>query len=368
MAFGPRPIPVRLSRKRRRELERLVAKRNVAHWLALRASMILLLERGDGPTAVARQLRCSDRVVRKWRQRWLGAPCVESLREADRPGGARKFPISARCEVVELACTRPKDLKVPFCEVWTQESLAETLFHRTGIAMSRSTVQRILSAQGFRPHRVRQWLHSQDPDFRAKVQRVCNLYLSPPPGAVVLSIDEKPMQALERKHPSKTSARDATTRREFEYIRHGTSVLLAALEVHTGRVVGEVVPHRSAEALVEFMERLARRYPRKQVHVVWDNLNIHYDGKDERWQAFNARVGGRFHFVHTPLHASWVNQIEIWFSILQRRVLRHGSFESLADLSERVVDFIAYWNAYKAHPFRWTFSGSFVETAERRAA
>lgn len=368
MAFGPRPIPVRLSRKRRRELERLIAKRNVAHWLALRASMILLLERGDGPTAVARELRCSDRVVRKWRERWLAAPCIESLCEADRPGGARKFPIAARCEVVELACTRPKDLKVPFCDVWTQASLAETLLQRTGIRMSRSTVQRILSTQGFRPHRVRQWLHSQDPDFRAKVARVCNLYLSPPAGAVVLSIDEKPMQALERKRPSTTCSFDASTRREFEYVRHGTCALLGALDVRTGRVIGDVVPHRSADALVEFMKRLARRYPTKQVYVIWDNLNIHYDGKDQRWQAFNRREGGRFHFVHTPLHASWVNQIEIWFSILQRRILRHGSFESLVDLSERVLGFIAFWNAHKARPFRWTFSGSFVQTPERRAA
>jgi len=101
---------------------------------------------------------------------------------------------------------------------------------------------------------------------------------------------------------------------------------------------------------------------------VWDNLNIHHDGKDQRWTRFNLRHGGRFQFVHTPLHASWVNQVEVWFSILQRRVLRHGSFDSPAMLRDRVLGFVRYWNRYEAHPFRWTFNGKFVQTPDRVAA
>ena len=116
------------------------------------------------------------------------------------------------------------------------------------------------------------------------------------------------------------------------------------------------------------MEQVARRHPGRRIIVVWDNLNIHHEGKERRWTAFNERHGDRLTFVHTPLHASWVNQVEIWFSILQRRVLRHGSFDGLAMLRDQVMGFIRYWNRYDARPFRWTFSGRFVQTPERLVA
>jgi hypothetical protein len=265
---------------------------------------------------------------------------------------------------VRLACDRPDKLAAPFREVWTQQALAEALRIESGISISRSTVQRILNAEGLRPHRVRQWLHSPDPEFRPKVARICDLYLNPPPGAIVLSIDEKPMQALERR--GNTHGIDGVVRREFEYIRRGTRTLLGALNVHTGEVFGRVVEHRTSDALVAFMEEVARRYRGKQVYVVWDNLNVHEDGPSQRWTCFNARHAGRFHFVHTPLHASWVNQIEVWFSILQRRILRHGSFDHASRLTLEVEAFIRYWNAHEKRPFRWRFSGNFE--APRRAA
>ena len=104
------------------------------------------------------------------------------------------------------------------------------------------------------------------------------------------------------------------------------------------------------------------------MYVVWDNLNIHGDGKEKRWTNFNKRHGHRFRFVHTPLHASWVNQVEIWFSILQRRVLRHGSFTGQAALSEAVLGFIAHWNRIDAHPFRWTFTGRFDQPSAKKLA
>ncbi len=116
------------------------------------------------------------------------------------------------------------------------------------------------------------------------------------------------------------------------------------------------------------MEQLAERYKGRDVYVVWDNLNIHCDGRAMRWTEFNRRHGGRFHLVYTPLHASWVNQVEIWFSILQRRVLRHGSFESVVAVRKAVERFIAYWNRVEARPFRWTFTGRFEQAPSARAA
>ena len=176
------------------------------------------------------------------------------------------------------------------------------------------------------------------------------------------------MQVLERKHPTHVDPRDGSIRYEYEYKRHGTQSVLAAFNVKTGGVLARIVPHRTGDALVSFMNALARRYPGKKVYVVWDNLNIHYDGKDQRWRKFNKRHGGRFHFVYTPIHASWMNQVEIWFSILERRVLKYGDFASRDEQAERVMGFVKHWNRHERHPFRWTWRTDKRQNRKRNTA
>jgi len=189
------------------------------------------------------------------------------------------------------------------------------------------------------------------------MSEITALYLTPPPGAVVISVDEKPgMQATERRHPSRAAAPGRSARYEFEYKRHGTQTLIAGFVVHTGEVLAACGDTRSAVDLVSFMEGVAQRFPDNPIHIIWDNLNIHYDGKDDRWTKFNERHGQRFFFHYTPKHASWVNQVELFFSILQRRRLRGASFRHTADLRTAVLTFIEQWNQ-NAHPFRWTFAG-----------
>ena len=329
--------------------------------LVRRARIIDGLTRGHGSTAVARRVGCSVRNVRKWAERWEADPRVESLMDADRSGRPAVIPLEVRCKVIQLACDRPDKLYAPFRDVWTQQSLTEAVRRETKTMLSRSTVQRILTTEDLRPHRVRQWLHSADPEFEVRVAQVCGLYLNPPEGATVVSVDEKPMQALERKYPSGVGP-GGVVRREYEYIRNGTACLLAAFDIRDGQVLGRVVPKRTSEATVAFMEELALKYPTGEVYVVWDNLNTHYDGPDKRWTAFNQRHSGRFHFVYTPKHASWMNQIEVWFSILQRRVLRYGSFYSTGHLEREVMAYVRHWNRVEAHPFRWTFTGKFTQT------
>ncbi len=141
---------------------------------------------------------------------------------------------------------------------------------------------------------------------RDKVKRICRLYLRPPRDGVVLCIDEK---------------------------------------------------RRKTVDILDFMEAVARRYPRKKIYVIWDNLNIHRDGKHQRWNQFNRRHGNRFRFFYTPIHASWVNQVEIFFGIVQKRVLRYGVFNSARELEGALRRFIRHWNHHEAHPFRWTFKG-----------
>lgn len=277
--------------------------------------------------------------------------------------------MQARCEVIRLACERPEAPpdapKASFRDVWTYESLQAAAAAR-GAVMSRSEVYRTLHDRQLRPARIQMWLHSQDPDFRPKANRICRLYLNPPRGAAVISVDEKTgMQALERKHPDRWPAPGRRHRREYEYKRHGTCTLIGAFDVRTGQVFGHCGPTRTAEDLMAFMEELARRYPHGPVYIVWDNLNIHGGA---RWDEFNQRHGQRFHFVRTPLHASWLNQIEIWFGILHKRVLKYGSFKSAQQLNDKVRGFIEHWNRYEAHPFRWRFRGFRVKSDLLHAA
>lgn len=329
----------------------------VAYNIIVRAKIMLFAGQGMSTKEIAQRLSISDRTVRKWKSRFAEDPHLDTLDDRERCGRPPTIGIELRCRLVALACERPDDDDKPkiFRDLWTHAALADALQRETGRRISVSEVGRSLRFEGLRPHRVRQWLKSTDPDFDAKAERVCKLYLRPPKGAIIVSVDEKPLQALERKHATHVDPRDGSVRREYEYIRRGTQALLAAFDVTTGEVFAEVVAHRTAEALVAFMDKLAKRYPDKVVYVIWDNLNTHYDGKDARWTEFNARHGGRFRFVYTPKHASWMNQIEIWFSILQRRVLRHGSFVSLEAQRGRVLGFVRHWNRVEAHPFRWTW-------------
>lgn len=337
------------------------------HRVVHRAQIILLAAKGWGNAAIARHLGCGERTVQKWRGRFAAEPMVRSLQDRPRSGRPSQVPVPVRCEVIKLACSRPdENPKAPFRQVWTLNSLKEALETESDWQLSRSEIWRILQSEEIRPHRFRMWLHSPDPEFQVKVRRICNLYHRPPKGATVVCVDEKSgMQALERKHPTKWPAAGRSGRYEFEYIRHGTRVLIAAFDVGTGEVFGQCRQRRTADDLLEFMEALAFRYPKGPVYVIWDNLNIHH-GK--RWESFNRRHDRRFHFVYTPLHASWVNQIEIWFSLLQRRILKCNSFHSFQELEEQVLGFIEHWNCTEAHPFAWTFRGTRKRWATLREA
>ena len=328
------------------------------------ARIVLAAAAGSSNVEIARTLGLTEKTVRKWRSRFAACSVRAALDDAKRSGRPASIPLEARCELIKVACDRPPEIALR--DIWTHESLSECLRRSTGWRISHSEIGRILRAEDFRPHRMRLWLHSPDPDFKAKVRTICGLYTRTPTDANVLCVDEQTcMQALERKHPGRRATPGRSGRRDFEYVRHGTRALIAAFDIKTGRVFGQCRQRRTAEDLRQFMEALTERYPTGDVYIVWDNLNIHHG---EAWRLFNRRHGGRFHFVYTPLHASWVNQIEIWFGILQRRILKHGNFPTLVELAAQVMAFVAYWNRREAHPFRWTFRGRFAQHPEQRAA
>jgi DDE superfamily endonuclease len=249
--------------------------------------------------------------------------------------------------------------------------------------MSRSTIGRILAEADLKPHRSQYWLNSHDPDFDAKAQKICQLYLDAPrlyeQGRVVLSSDEKTgMQILERKYPTKPARPGLIEKREMEYIRHGTRALLATFCVPTGKIVWNLGPTRTSVDWVRHLDHVATQFPlMKRFDWVVDNLNTHWSWDVCRWVARreglpcdrNALKTGQqrraflrdpshkhvFHF--TPIHGSWLNQVELFFSVLSRRFLKRGDFVSAESFEERLQTWLSNYNRDHAHPYRWTYTG-----------
>lgn len=363
-----RPELRTLTPQEKRDLRRLAFGHKVERRLWFRASILWrLLYWQWSVSKVARSLDTTTRTVRKWRDRFAHEG-MDGLLDRPRSGAPPKFSAPRRCEVIAIACDEPENYGFVGQTTWTYDTLTEAV-NRTvrGWKMSRSSVVRTLKQNDLKPHKMRMWLHSPDPAFKEKVNRIVTLYLYPPEDAVVLCVDEKTgMQANERKYATQRPIPGRPGRYEFEYIRHGTQSLLAAFEIRTGKVLAHCGPTRTAQDLRAFLEEVAAAFPEKRIIVIWDNLNIHLDGPSKRWQRFNERHGGRFEFVYTPKHASWVNQIEIFFSILHRRCLRHASFRSREELRETVLAFIDLWNTKIGHPFAWSFRGYPLQA--RRAA
>jgi transposase len=359
MGRGRQAQVVRLSKKERKELEALVRQSTAPQRDVVRAKIALMAHEGQTTAAIAASLGMSLPSVSKWRGR-AASQGMSGLREVQRPGRPRRIADAQRLQLLALACEPAEDQgrSTPTLDEVCARAVEQGVVER----ISRSHLQRILQAGDVRPHRVRQWLHSPDPQFREKVNAICELYRQAPKGSVVLSIDEKTgIQAIQRKHADRAPQPGRVRRREFEYIRHGTQALTAALDVHSGKVLARCTDRRTQDDLVAFMEEVAVAYPAGNVHIVWDNLNTHR--AHAVWDDFNARHGGRFVFHFTPLHASWVNQIELLFGIYSRRVLRNASHTSTAHLRQRTEAFIEQRNV-APRAFKWTFAGFELQTGE----
>ena len=376
---GRPPLLLELTPEEEAELTRRVRAPTSSQRDAARARIILACAGGGSAREIAQRLVVPVRRVERWRSRFLRKR-LRGLGDLRRRGHAPQFSSVTRCEIIALACDpigqksvgkdkKEKEKYVPLTR--TIEQVRQAAIDRGLVPkIGWTTVQRILSQGEVRPHLVRGWLHSPDPQFREKVTEICDLYLNPPPGTTVLCIDEMTgLQALEHRFPDHwgPGRPRGCPRREWEYKRHGTQTVIAAFDVPTGKVVATCGATRKGKDLMRFMRKVAAEYPEGTVHIIWDNLNIHYDGPTRRWSRFNRRNGGRFVFHYTPRHASWVNQVEMFFSIVHRQGLRHGDFHSLVELRAALLGFIAYWNRERAHPFRWSFSGYPLQSEEKLA-
>jgi transposase len=344
--------------------------------------MILAAIEGRTNVEIGRELGVHPDTIGRWRAR-LKVQGLKGLRDRPRPGRPARFTAEQKTRVLQKAIETPRENGVPITH-WSKASLAR-LAVEAGIADSihPSTVWRWLNHADLKPHQCHFWLKSTDPDFERRMQDIVGTYLSTPQwakeGIVVYSVDEKTsIQALERKHTDTPMRPGKPALREHEYIRHGTICLTAGFNVATGEVIEVLTLDRPAPVFAAFIRDLcASASDAAKIHVVMDQLNTHwhhevcevvaefsgvdYDRSEHKTgaqrRAFLLEANKRVIFHFTPKHASWLNQIEIWFSTLSRNVLARGSFESIEDLQLRIREFIAYYNRVLAHPYRWTYTG-----------
>lgn len=349
---------VRLSASQARELERIVREGRGEARLYRRARMVQLASSGASISAIAQAMGTNRGRVGEWLARFQEEG-VEGLRDQPRSGRPVELTALERHQVVAAACSSPSEFGLERT-LWSHEALAEALETSGRVrSISSSAVGRILAEAEIKPHRVKAWCHSTDPEYQLKMRSIVDLYVSPPVGEAVLSIDEKSgIQALSRSRAMVPASPGKNPRREFEYKRNGTRCLFACFNIRTGQVLGRCTSRRARDDFFSFMDLVAQRYRQGRVHVVLDNLNTHKDtSRGAFLTEWNRAHGERFVFHYTPTHGSWLNQVELWFSILTRRVLRHGDFPTPGMLVGTIERFIDTWNGQEAKPFRWTYQG-----------
>ena len=340
---------VELSREERAELERRARSRSGERRAVERARIVLAAAEGRSAPQIARRVGCSERTVKQWRGRFEKKR-LEGLTDLPKSGRPLTHDDRTRAKLIALACTRPPESAEGVRrERWTYAELAEA------VGMSASQAHLILSEADVRPHLTEYWVMSElGPEFDAQAAEVCGLYLDPPKNAIVVSIDEKSgVQAKGLARAESEPAPGKPSRRDNEYVRNGTQNLFAALQVHAGEVSGMASKTRNRHDFIRFLDQLEDEIPAgKKVIAVLDNLSTHKTDDVDEWLADHPR----WRFQFTPTHASWLNQVEIFFSILQRRLIRNGVFDSEADLAAQMLAFVEHYNL-TAEPFQWTYTG-----------
>jgi transposase len=323
----------------RKTLEKWLRSSTTEQRLVLRSKIILMAAEGLSTTEISKRLEVRAATVSEWRTRFA-AKRLEGLQDAPRPGKPKRYDDNTELRILKQLDEDPP----PGHATWTGNLVAKALGD-----VSDHQVWRVLRKHAIHLQRRHSWCISTDPQFAEKAADIVGLYLSPPENAIVISVDEKPaIQALERAQGYlKLPNGKAITGYNHEYRRHGTTTLFAALNIATGQVKAGHYSRRRRIEFLDFMNSVVSEYPEKEIHVVLDNLRTHKP-KNDKWLARHKNV----HFHYTPSHASWLNQIEIWFSILTRRALRGASFLSVKQLRKAITDFIDSYNQ-KAAPFEW---------------
>lgn len=367
------PFQVVLSAGERRILTARARRARGEQRDVLRAWIVLAAAEGDSNAGIARRLAVTDDTVRKWRRRFCRQR-LDGLDDRPRSGRPRTFPAVAAAQVKAMACELPAETGVPLARWSCTELAAEAVTRGVVDAVSASTVRRWLAQDAIKPWQYRSWIFPRDPDFAAKAARVLDLYDRCWQGKAlrgdeyVISADEKSqLQALRRRHPGLPPAPGRVRRQEFEYRRGGTLAYLAGYDVHHATVIGRCAPTTGIEPFTALVEQVMTTEPyasARRVFWVVDNGSSHSGARSiERM----ATAWPTAELVHLPIHASWLNQVEIYFSIVQRKVIKPQDFQTLDVLDHRLMAFQDRYNA-TANPFNWRFTRKSLDRLLKRLA
>jgi transposase len=356
-------VPVVLSAGERTALNKRVRGAKTAHRDRLRAQIVLAAARGRDNARIAADLRISVDTVRKWRGRFAGRG-LDGLADLPRSGRPRRISELTRAAVVALACQLPAATGVPLSRWTGPELLAEITRAGLGRQLSVSSVLRILAEHPVKPWQYQSWISPRAPDFAARASVILDLYQGfyqgrrLRPGDRIVSVDAKPsIQARGRCRPTAPAARGKPVRVEHEYVRHGALALLAAVDVHTGKVFAATPATAGIVPFTDLMSQVMSLPEYKdapRVFVIVDN------GSDHRGQAAVRRLHDAWPnaiMIHTPVHASWLNQAEIFFSITQKKAISPNDFASLDELAGTLLAFVDRYNQ-TARPFNWKFTAA----------
>lgn len=335
---------LQLSEEGYKTLVTLSRAHSADHRAVMRSKIILMLNDGHTYDSVRDKLKVGREAIAKWKKRFIESG-IDGLHDAPRPGKPSIYTEADKARVIQKACSNPAG----GYSNWSQRRIAKEL------GMSQSTVQGFLKSHNLKPHKVEHWCgKSTDPEFEEKMLNVIGLYMYPPENALVLSVDEKTqIQALDRSQPELPLRAGNPRRLTATYKRHGTVSLIAALSVHDGKITANTMDRNNSQNFLRFLKKIYRKYPKKHLHVIADNLNVHKHKDVKQWVDSKQRM--TIHF--TPTYSSWLNQIEIWFNILTKDVIKGAVWHSKKQLANQLITYVDTYNKQRAKPFEWTYEG-----------
>lgn len=336
--------PIKLSESEKQALLTMSHSHKLERRYVERAEIILHSSEGLTLDKIVALTGKSRPVVNKWRKRFRQQR-MAGLQDAPRSGKPRTITAAQKAMVIEKACTKPEGGYTN----WSQGRIAKE------VGISQAKVHQILKKADLKPHKTDYWCgQSKDPEFEQKMVNIIGLYMAPPENALVICVDEKTqIQALDRTQAELPPRPGKPKKQTATYKRNGTVSLLAALAVHTGEITAKTVASNNADNFLKFLKGLDRKYRHKKLHIIVDNLSIHKHKDVKKWLEGKRKIS--LHF--TPTYSSWLNQVEIWFNILTKDVVKGGIWQSSKQLADQLMEYVKTYNQTRAKPFQWTYTG-----------
>lgn len=349
-----KPLPnISLTKTEKKELKRIINKRTSPQGLVKRARIVLLADQKKSTQEIMESLSVSKMTVVKWRRKFIEKR-LDGLQDAPRSGRKPLYDQEVVTKVISKTLEYPENMTH-----WSIREMAKVF------GMGHMTVHRIWKKNNLKPHLTKTFKYSNDKLLEEKVVDIVGLYLNPPENALVLSVDEKSqIQALDRTQPMLPLKPHHIERRTHDYKRHGTTTLFAALDTATGSVMGKCYKKHRHQEFINFLNLINRNIPKsKDVHIITDNYSTHKHENVKNWFSRHKR----FHIHFTPTSASWMNQVETWFGILQAKRIKRGVFISIKDLVEKIEDFIEHYNK-NSKPFKWVKTAQEIMAKTKKPA